>query len=133
MAVLLIVANDQKDIENMTLQNCNYLSLGIEEKEIYQLLIDIKWYLDKIDRGCSDDFLFKLEIYGEEILSKERIENYLNFSKVLLKEELIRFLEDNDVFKNYYLYYNEEESMKKENYINYIFRTVFVAFLEEKN
>ena len=84
MAVSLIVAKNEKEMESIPFQSRNYLSVGIEEKEIYDLIRDIKGYLDDIDYGCADDFLYKLEIYGEEILSKDRVENYLRLSKVLL-------------------------------------------------
>ncbi len=133
MAVLLVVAKDQKEADSVTTQSRNYVSIGIEEKEIYGLINDIKWCLDKIDEGCADDFLYKLEIYGEEILSKERVEKYLNLSEVLLNEEVIRYLEENNVFEKYRAYYGDSTCLKKEDYIGFanVLKKICIQALEE--
>lgn len=116
MAVILVVAKDLEEAERKE-QSRNCLLLSIEENEIYMFFNDIKFYLDEIDKGCADDFLYKLEIYGTEQLSKERIENYLKLSKVMLNEKVINQLEEYKKFDGYYLCYNRP--LKKEDYIKF--------------
>lgn len=120
MSVLLVVADNLQEAENKISDTLDYLELGIEESEIYSLLNDIKPHLDKIDKGCADDFLYNLEIYGEETLSKDRIKNYLRLSEVLINDKIINYLDSNNIFINYYLNYSETDiPLKREDYIQF--------------
>lgn len=115
MAVILVVSDLEEAARKEQSRNC--LAFSIEENEIYMFFHDIKFYLDEIDKGCADDFLYKLEIYGTETLSKERIKNYLKLSEVMLNEKVINHFEKYKKFKGYYSCYNRP--LKKEDYIKF--------------
>lgn len=120
MSALLIIAKSLKDKDLDEAYRCeNYLSVGFEETEIYDLLADIKWYLDELDPGCLDDFLYKLEIYGTTLLSKKRVQNYLNLSEKLLNEGLIDYLTENNLFNNYRINYGYDEPITKDYYLEF--------------
>ena len=138
MSALLVVARDWDEADRLatvgTSQPEKYLSVGFEETEIYDLLGDIKWLLDELDPGCLDNFLYKLEIYGTAILSKKRVKNYLNLSRVLLDKEVISYLEENDLFKNYRIDYGYDEPITKEYYLEFAnkLKNICQESLEEK-
>lgn len=117
MAIELVVAKDWEEANYNRWNSKNCLVFCIEENTIYSFLDDIKFCLDKIDKGCADDFLYKLEIYGREILSKDRVKKYLKLSEVMLDEHVINSLVEYDKFEGYYI--DHSKKLDERNYIEF--------------
>lgn len=133
MAIELVVAKDLEEANYNRWKGKDCLVFCIEEKTIYDFLNVIKGDLDKIDKGCAGDFLYKLEIYGEGVLSKDRIREYLKLSEVMLNKQLIDFLVKDKKFEGYYIDYGKK--LDKESYIefaNTLKRICTVALEENK-